>query len=243
MLSLFKNLFEKSSVPCLEVDVHSHLIPGVDDGVETMDEAIEAITALQKLGYKKLITTPHIMSHRFPNTKASLLQGLDTLTTELRRREIAIEIEVASEYYVDTHFLDLLEKDEILTFGKNYLLFELSYVSPLVALEEVVYKMKSSGYIPVLAHPERYTYWHNQFEQYVALKEMGVLFQVNAGSLEGFYTSEIAKVAQKLSREGMVDFLGSDTHRMNYVKAVERLQNIRVYTDLFKYNTILNDTL
>ena len=243
MINHIKNLFEKPSVDLLRVDVHSHLIPGVDDGVETVDEAIEVIVALQKLGYKKLITTPHIMSHRFPNTKASLLEGLEKLKVVLHERNIMVEIAVASEYYIDAHFLELLEKGEILTFGEKYLLFELSYVSPLVALEEVVYKIKSAGYIPVLAHPERYTYWHKKFEQYVSLKEMGVLFQINAGSLEGFYTPDIAKVAQKLSREGMVDFLGSDTHRMNYVQAVERLQQNRLYRDLFKYNTILNHTL
>jgi len=243
LLNHIKNLFENPSVQLLETDIHSHLIPGVDDGVETLEEAVEVILALQKLGYKKLITTPHIMSHRFPNTKEGLLAGLKKLKVALHSREIVIEIEVASEYYVDEHFLSLLEKGEILTFGKNYLLFELSYAAPLVALEEVVFKIKSAGYTPVLAHPERYTYWHNQFEQYVVLKELGVLFQVNAGSLEGFYTSAIAKVAQKLSREGMVDFLGSDTHRMNYVKAVERLQHNRLYRDLFKYNTILNHTL
>ena len=245
MITTLKSLFSSSEqeLPVVTTDIHSHLIPGIDDGSKTMDESIEMIEEFSALGYTKLITTPHIMSHRYPNTSTILIDGLEQLKKELVARHIEMEIEVASEYYLDDTVMELIEKRDILTFGENYMLFEMSYVQPLHHLEEMIFEMKVAGYRPVLAHPERYVYMHDDFDKYRRLKEKGVLFQVNIPSLGGYYSKPIQKVAKKLAEEGMIDLVGSDCHKMAHLHALKTVRANKTYAKLFKNNTILNNTL
>ena len=224
----------------LVVDIHSHLIPSIDDGSKSMDNSIELILALKELGYKKLITTPHT-SDMFPNTTEIILKGYQALMKELNKREIDINIDVASEYYADEHFEKLLEKNDILTFGdKNYLLFELSYFTPPHDLEDLIYEITRRGYTPVLAHPERYFYL---YDRYIEIKDMGVLFQVNINSTSKFYNKDIQKVSENLINNSMVDFLGSDTHHITHIKNLKKSFKQSLYKKLFKTNKILNNTL
>jgi len=245
MIATLKSLFSSSTqdLPTITTDIHSHLIPGIDDGAKTMQDSIEMIEEFVALGYTKLITTPHIMSHRFPNTSTVLTEGLKALQEELVTRNINIEIEVASEYYLDDTVMELIEKRDILTFGDNYMLFEMSYVQPLHHLEEMIFEMKVAGYNPVLAHPERYIYMHDDFDKYRRLKENGVLFQINIPSLGGFYSKPIQKIAKKLADEGMIDLIGSDCHKIVQLHALKTVRANKTYAKLFKNNTILNNTL
>jgi len=239
----FSFSFFKKSNTNLTVDIHSHLIPGIDDGSKSMEHSIELILALKELGYKKLITTPHT-SDMFPNSSETILKGYQALLEELKKRKIDITIEVASEYYADEHFEKLLEADDLLTFGeKNYLLFELSYFTPHHDLEDLVYEIKRKGYSPILAHPERYLYYHDSLDKYREIKEMGVLFQLNINSINGFYNKSIQKVAEQLINNSMIDFLGSDTHHMTHMKNLQKCLNDGLYRKVFKKNTILNDSL
>lgn len=227
----------------LDIDVHSHLIPGIDDGSKSMEDSITMITRMKDLGYKKLITTPHTMRHRYPNSSNTILDGLFAVREELAKRKIDILIEVASEYYLDEHFMTMLNDKDILTFNGNGLLFEMSYVMAPTDLKGMVLKMYAAGYQPVLAHPERYIFMHKDFSKYEMLKEMGVLFQLNINSLTGYYSKEVKKVAEELSNRGMVDFLGSDTHKMGQLERLETMLNSPVLHDVYKNNTILNHTL
>ena len=225
------------------VDLHSHLIPGIDDGSKDMQTSILLIRELQKLGYTKLITTPHI-SDMFLNSSQTILSGYKELKEELIRQDIDIKIEVAAEYYADEHFDSLLEKNDILSFGKEkYLLFELSYFTPPHDIDNLIYDIKLKGYTPVLAHPERYLYWHSDFNQYRELKEMGTLFQINLNSTTGYYNTKIQSIAEALIKNSLVDFIGSDTHHMTHIKSLKESLNQTLYKKIFKYNTILNDTL
>ncbi|HHC11194.1 MAG TPA: capsular biosynthesis protein [Campylobacterales bacterium] len=240
MFSIFK---KKPLATPLVVDIHSHLIPAIDDGSKSMENSIELILALKELGYKKLITTPHT-SDMFPNTTEIILNGYEALIKELKKREIDIEIEVASEYYADEHFEKLLDTGDILTFGdKNYLLFELSYFTPPHDLEDLVYEIKRRGYTPILAHPERYLYLHDSLNKYRDIKDMGVLFQVNINSTSGFYNKGIQKVSEQLIQNSMVDFLGSDTHHMTHIKNLKKSLKQTLYKKIFKKNNILNNSL
>jgi protein-tyrosine phosphatase len=235
--------FSEEPPPKLEVDIHSHLIPGIDDGAKTMEDSIRMIREFERLGYKKLITTPHTMSHRYPNTKTTILEGLAKVKTALEKEGIAMEIEAASEYYLDETIVDLIGRRELLTFGDNFLLFEMSYVTPILSLQEIIFEMKVAGYTPVLAHPERYVYLHGHFERYEALKEQGVLLQLNINSLGGFYDKEIQQTAIGLADAGLVDFVGSDAHKMRYLEALERTRKEEAYRRLFERNTLLNAML
>jgi len=240
VFSIFK---KKPLANPLIVDIHSHLIPAIDDGSKSMDNSIELILALKELGYKKLITTPHT-SDMFPNTTEIILKGYNRLTEELNKREIDITIEVASEYYADEHFEKLLDAGDILSFGyKNYLLFELSYFTPPHDLEDLVYEIKRKGYTPILAHPERYLYLHDSLDRYRDIKDMGLLFQLNINSISGFYNKDIQRVAEWLISNSMVDFLGSDTHHMTHIKNLKKSFKQSLYKKIFKNNNILNNTL
>ena len=240
----FLNFFDNSTKKSLvSVDIHSHLIPTIDDGAKDVERSIELILALKEMGYKKLITTPHV-SDMFPNSSKTILDGYNNLKSELKRRDIEIEIEVAAEYYADETFEELLKNRDILTFGKErYLLFELSYFTSPRDLESLVHEIKMAGYIPVLAHPERYLYFHNDISQYYNLKSLGVLFQINFISLEKYYSVEITNIVKKLIVDGLVDFIGSDIHHRRYIKFLEKSLNGSLYKKIFKKNTILNDLL
>ncbi len=225
------------------VDVHSHLIPGIDDGAQNIYESVALIRKLKELGFKKLITTPHIMSDKYPNNSEIIENGLQKLKKELVKKNIDIEVEVASEYFLDKHFLNLLKKRELLTFGDNYLLFELSYNSKPIFLESAIFEMISAGYKPVLAHPERYIFLHKNFNEYKWLKRKGLLFQVNLNSFSGYYSKDVQKIANKLAEEGLIDFIGSDTHKERQLQHLEKNLHSKVMEKIFKNNTILNESL
>ncbi|MCH9741458.1 MAG: capsular biosynthesis protein, partial [Epsilonproteobacteria bacterium] len=203
-------------------DIHSHLIPGIDDGAVDIETSIQLIEELKNLGYTKLITTPHV-SDIFPNTTKDILEGYRGLKSELLQRNITIELEVAAEYYADEYFGKLLESKDILSFGKeNYLLFELSYFTPPHDIDNLIYEIQLKGYTPVLAHPERYLYWHYDFNRYYELKEMGVLFQINLNSISGYYNEGIQLIVEQLIKNSLVDFVGSDTHHMTHIKNLKK---------------------
>jgi len=227
----------------VSVDLHSHLIPGIDDGAKNMEASIMLIKELKSMGYKKLITTPHV-SDMYNNSSETILEGYASLKKELKKQEIEIEIEVAAEYYADEVFEELLEKRDILTFGKEkYLLFELSYFTPPQDVESLIYDIKLAGYTPVLAHPERYIYFHDSIDEYINLRAMGTLFQINLNSIANYYSEEIGRVVKQLLLYGLVDFVGSDVHHMTHIKGLKRSFNHSLYKKIFKNNTILNDTL
>jgi tyrosine-protein phosphatase YwqE len=224
-------------------DIHSHLIPSIDDGAKDLERSIELILSLKEMNYKKLITTPHV-SDMFPNSSRQICDGFEILKAELLKREIDIEIEVAAEYYADEHFKELLKERDILTFGKEkYLLFELSYFTLPHDLESLIYDIKLAGYTPVLAHPERYVYFHDSLEEYKKLKEMGVLFQINLTSMSNYYSLAITKMVKELIMQGFVDFIGTDVHHRGHTKALQKALSSSLYSKIFKYNTILNDKI
>jgi len=224
------------------VDIHSHLIPNIDDGSDSLELSISIIKQLKELGFKKIITTPHIMSHRFPNTSEIIQKANYQLIHELKKVNIDIELEVAAEYYYDEHFLELINKRELMTFGNNYILFELSYTVKPFMLEQTVAKLLQAGYKPILAHPERYRYYNTEVH-YNNLKDMGLYFQINAISTEGFYGKNVKKSVEQIIDLGLVDFIGSDIHAQNYFNTFSKSLKGKIYKKIFQKNDIKNDYL
>jgi len=234
-MSFLSDIFKssKTKIPAdlsvLKCDVHSHFIPGIDDGAQTMDDSVALIREFYNLGYKKIITTPHILADGFRNTPEKILNGLEKVRVALKNENIPIQIEAAAEYYIDFDFGRKIEQEKLLTFGKpapnktsgNYLLFEVSYVNPPDNLEHIIFQLQTSGYKPVLAHPERYLFWARNFEKYEQLKEKGVLLQLNINSLTGYYSRETKKIAEQLIEKNMVDFLGSDCHHSGHTNLIK----------------------
>ena len=243
IFSFFKKKEKKSDAPGLNVDLHSHLIPGIDDGSKSMEESLNLLSGMEALGYKKVITTPHIMADAYRNTPKIIRGGLENLRRAALEKGISLEIEAAAEYYLDDGFEVLLDKGDVLTLKGGYLLFETSYFAKPLQIEEMIFSITSSGYIPLMAHPERYRYVKEFQKEYARFKELGVLFQVNLNSFGGYYGKDAKTKAAFLSQEGMIDFLGSDVHHEKQVKTLTSIFNSDVYRDIFTNNTILNDTL
>lgn len=227
----------------LNSDVHSHFIPGIDDGAKTIEDSVALITSMYHMGYKKVITTPHIMADYFRNTPEIIVFGLEKVRAALKQNNIPIQIEVAAEYYVDFDFERKLDEEKLLTFGDNYLLFEISYLNAPNSLEHIVFKMQSMGYKPVLAHPERYNYWHPYFSNYEKIIEKGVLLQLNINSLTGYYTQSTKKVAELLIERNMISLLGSDCHHTGHIDLMKNVIYEKHLQQLMESGNLLNSKL
>ena len=239
----FKKKEKKRRGPELKVDLHSHLIPGIDDGSKSMEESLILLKGMEALGYEKVITTPHIMLDAYRNTPESITEGLKSLHEAATKEGVKIEIEAAAEYYLDDGFEALLRKGNVLTIEGKYLLFETSYFAKPLQLEEMIFAITSAGYVPLMAHPERYRYVKDPSKEYERFKELGVLFQVNLNSFGGHYGKDAKQKVNFLSKQGMIDFLGSDVHHSKQVDTLSDVFLSEEYRDIFTNNTILNDTL
>lgn len=240
--------FEKKLPPIdiaglVKADMHSHLIPGIDDGSKSLEESINLIRSFKQYGYSKIITTPHIMSDYYKNTPQIINEGLTRLREELSRQKIDMQIEAAAEYYLDFDFSDLIQKEKLLTFGKNYLLFEVSYLNEPDNIDAIIFELQTSGYNVILAHPERYPFWYNNFKRFETLKDKDVLFQLNINSLAGHYSPGAKKTAEKLIDLGMVEFIGTDCHHANHLKFLEEALCQPAAHQLVQSGKLLNHTL
>lgn len=235
---------QKNNTNFLKVDMHSHLLPGIDDGSESMEESIALIKTYADLGFKKLITTPHIMGDFFRNTPEIINGKLQEVKKRLEIEGIKIELEAAAEYYLDEFFLGKLESGEpLMTFGDNYLLFETSYLNEPALLRETIFRIASSGYRPVLAHPERYSYMHDSFDKYKDLFDRGVYFQLNVNSLSGYYSRQAQKIAEKLIQNNMVHFAGTDCHGQRHLDTYIKTMGEKYYRKLEDLNLLNNQLL
>jgi protein-tyrosine phosphatase len=204
------------------IDMHSHLIPGIDDGAKSVDDSMMLIRSLYDLGFRKFYTTPHIMSDYFRNTPEIILEGLDKVRAAVRQEGIPVEIDAAAEYYIDDGFVKKLESEKLLTFGDSFLLFEISYINCPDNIDDIIFRMQVLGYKPIMAHPERYPFWFNNMEKYRAFRDQGVLLQVNINSFTGYYGLEARRTAEKMAEEGLIDLLGTDCHHMKHLEALKK---------------------
>ena len=240
-MNIFSFFYKIEQINSITIDIHSHILPNIDDGVKTLSESIEIIKKFKLLGYKKLIITPHIFSDLYPNTKDIIKEKLEIVRDALKEQNIEMILEASAEYYLDMEFLRIIEDDELLPFNKNYILFETPCSSQPIILEPAINALHQRGYIPVLAHPERYYYlYSDNLEKYRKLKRLGVLFQVNLKSLQS-QSKSIKRVASKLIQAKLVDFLGSDVHRMSDIIKTEKVLKSREYRTIMKKNNFLNN--
>ena len=248
---LFEFFTKKNKTSALDfsdvgVDIHSHLIPGIDDGAKTIEDSLILIKKIQELGFKEIITTPHIYSDYYPNTSAIILNGLEKVRAALKENNIDIPLKAASEYYLDEHFETLLNANDILTLDGKHILVEMSFFGAPPQLFQYLFKIQTKGYKPVLAHPERYSFYEGDLKKYEALKEAGCLFQINALSISGYYGPIVQRDAQKLLKAGMIDLIGTDIHHERHAEMLKKslnsaemqklLSNIKINNSLFSVN-------
>ncbi len=228
----------------IQTDVHAHWLPGIDDGARNIQESLLLIENLVKIGYQQLIATPHVMSDYYPNQPADILAAFERVQQAVAEAQISVKLSFAAEYYLDEWLWAQLEQQQkLLSFGKNYVLFETAFGNAPPFLESAIRQMQLLGYQPVLAHPERYQYFWENEKRLFQLKDQGLLLQVNLNSLRGYYSLPAEKLALKLLEKGLIDFVGTDCHRMAHLEYLPKLADKpRILEKLAKIK-LLNDTI
>ena len=222
MFSLFKTKPKLSDlIPEGAVDIHSHILPGIDDGAATISHTIKLLDGLNKIGFSKCIATPHTLPEIWENTSNGIKETFQTTKEQLQEPHQKMLQHAASEYMINEAFLERLHTEPLLTIKDNIVLIEMSYMNPPLALKEIIFEIQLKGYQPLLAHPERYLFYHQNTKMYQTLKELDVKFQLNLLSSVGYYGSSVATAADFLLKENYIDFVGTDVHHMKHIGAFE----------------------
>ena len=243
MLFFNKKTFLKDLMPEDHVDFHSHILFGIDDGATTFEESLGLIKALKTIGIHHFITTPHIIQHVWENTSEIIINRKNDVNQLLEKEGINVTLKAAAEYLMDDQFVQLFKNKELLTLKENYVLVEMSYINAPIQLYDIIFDLQVAGYKPVLAHPERYTFYHNNFNEYQKLKNTGCLFQLNLLSTVGYYGPMVSKTADFLLKNNMFDYVGSDVHHEKHISFFDKkiiIKNHQNLTSLMQNNTFFD---
>ena len=218
------NLFKekptlKELIPKGSVDIHSHILPGIDDGANNLKESIKLVSEMRNIGFDKIITTPHTYEGLYNNTPITIKNSFKLLPKDMIKEN---KIEYASEYLIDSYVIESIDNKSILCLKENHVLLEMSYINKHNNLYEIIHYVLINGYIPVLAHPERYIYFHENFNEYKKLKRVGCKLQLNLLSVTGYYGKNILYISEKLLKNNLIDFVGSDIHNLNHCNQFEK---------------------
>ncbi len=229
MFSFFSKKPTINQLP-ITIDMHSHVLPGLDDGSPDIETSMALIKGLSELGVKKMIATPHIIGDLYRNTPDNISYALMKVQFALKASSIPVEIQAAAEYMLDDHFMKLLHSGSpLLKLKDNLILTEQSYATPTNNLEEIVFEIITNGYSPILAHPERYNYYHHNYKYYHRLTELGFLLQVNLLSLTGYYGKPVAKAAAYILKNDLASFVGTDLHHARHLEAFQQHYNLQLF--------------
>lgn len=235
-ISKKKKRSENYSLDFIGVDIHSHLLPGIDDGAKTVEDSLRYIKALQQLGFSKFYTTPHIFMELYPNNPERIEKALNEVRNKATLENLAVDIYAAAEYMMDEQFKQLCQHQKMLVIGKSHILIEMSYAYESPVIEQYIFDLKIKGYTPILAHPERYSYYHRTLDKYYRFKEMGCLLQLNLLSLTGYYGKEVQRIGIKLLDKGWIDVVGTDVHHDRHIATLQKFTaNGGLYTILGQY--------
>lgn len=244
---IFDKLFEikntDGTLSILNTDMHSHLIPGIDDGSPDLDTSLECMREMYRLGFRKICLTPHFQSVKFQNDEDDVLERVEKLRSELVRNDIGIELAAGGEYLVDSGFQKRVSENKFLTINGKYLLIEFSFSQAILGLHELVFELQKLGHEVILAHPERYIYFHHHPKLPQTLKDAGVYFQANINSFSGFYGKSTQKTAYQYIKNGWIDFLGTDMHNWYYMKWLQETCHSRKFQNMLRKNTFENNKI
>ena len=235
MFSIFKKKSPKEKYYPISTDIHSHILPGIDDGSPDLETSIMLIKGLMEMGITRSVATPHIISDLYRNTPATIRAAQTLLQAELDRQQINFTLSAAAEYMMDAAFFELLKTGEpLLTVKDKLLLTEFSYLAMPENPKLMSFSILTSGYTPILAHPERYGYLHNSNKNYHLLQELGFLLQVNLLSLTGYYGPAVAKAGRYIIKNGLASYTATDLHHPQHLAALQDPKNQKIFKDVFK---------
>lgn len=229
----------------LRTDIHSHLLPGIDDGAADVETSIKLVQGLRELGYERFVTTPHVMWDLYRNDADSIGKAYRQLEVGLHANRQQVPIRAAAEYFLDHYFDELLDSNvPLLTIKDNWVLVEFSFVTPPMNFKEKIFNLQIKGYQPILAHPERYNYFVQEKEVFDELRTAGCMFQLNLLSLTGYYGKGPLELAKHLIRKKMVSLLGTDLHHERHLQALRSAgPALRAVKELLDSGAILNPTI
>jgi len=226
---------EKADWSFLKADMHSHFLPGIDDGSKSPEDTLTLLRGMADMGYTHIMTTPHVMIDHHPNTTHTIQSALQVAQQVVKDNNINIKLSAAAEYYMDDHFDHLLNTEKLLTIHKNEVLVEFSMMYEPPQLAQTLFNMQTSGYKPIIAHPERYMFFHRTPDKYQELKDRGCLLQLNLLALTGYYGQHVKNIADMLLAEGMYDYCGSDAHHEKHIGALNALGRSTDYYRVANY--------
>jgi protein-tyrosine phosphatase len=229
MFSFFNHFKPVKSADLLlsavQVDWHCHILPGIDDGAKNLDESLGMLEAYVRLGIQKIVATPHIHGDFFPNNRQTIALAHQQVAELISRHQLPLTLEYAAEYYADEHFRQLIANNDLLPIDEQYILFEWPMQQLPLSAQLMVEQIQKKGFVPVLAHPERYRYWHGKIRDLGEWKRMGVYFQLNLLSLTGHYGRSEKQMAQQLLDADYIDAVGTDAHGLRHLQKLEQLGN------------------
>lgn len=220
---MFDFLFKKKEPIQLwfNTDIHCHIIPGVDDGSPDPQTSADLIERMQRWGIQRIIASPHVTQETFENTPQTIAPALSRLNDELKLRGNDISVTNSAEYRIDEFFASQIDAGVLMPYPNNYILIENSFLQEPWNLDQIIFDLQVKGYKPILAHPERFSYYYNKRKRYQALHDAGALFQINVLSLSGNYGKAEKQVAEYLIENNLVDFCGTDLHRFSHADNID----------------------
>lgn len=219
MITFFRRHTKVDHIGWLGVDMHNHLLPAIDDGPADAVQSLDLIKGLMNLGFTRLYCTPHVFTECYPNTAETIYAALTVVKALLIKAGLTVEIHAAAEYMVDDTFRT---GKALLCLPGQYVLIEMSYYAEMPHIEQVIVELQLMGFTVVLAHPERYSFYHKRTERYRRLKDMGVLFQLNLLSLSGHYGNEVKQCADYLLKSNGYDLAGTDLHHGRHLQLLQQ---------------------
>lgn len=219
MLSLFKTKKHFVDIWAGTPDLHCHVLPGIDDGAKNIEDSLTMLSVYKDIGCNSIIATPHIMEGIYDNDKKTIGEAL----IALKERTKGMILLVGAEYMLDNLFKKSLKEDTVISFGDRYVLVEMSYFQPPENLKDLLFLILSKGYKPILAHPERYSYYHKEIGKLLEIKELGCAFQLNALSLCGHYGTKTKDIALELLKNQKYDYVGTDAHRVDHLNKLSTM--------------------
>lgn len=244
MFNFFKKNTASDTTPQylpLTLDIHSHILPGIDDGSPDMATSLQLIRGLYDLGIRESVATPHIIGDMYRNTPQIINDALKKVQQACKKAGIKMELSAAAEYMLDDHFMELLQKKEsLLTLYKNIILTEISYSTTPENLDAITAGITDRGYLPVLAHPERYHYYQQRLEKYFELKEMGFVLQINLLSLTGYYGKKAEKAVKFILDNNLASLAGTDLHHEKHLATLGEARN-RIIFQQYLEGKLFND--
>ncbi|RRN77886.1 protein tyrosine phosphatase, partial [Pseudoxanthomonas sp. SGD-10] len=228
-MDFFKKFFTKKefdikdSLAWLGADMHNHILFGIDDGSRDLAQSLELLKGMTELGFRKVICTPHVMEGVYNNTPVHIAAVYEQLLAAVRNENLNIELEFAAEYMIDEGIATWIESDQLCLLPHKHVLIEMSYLSESKSLFSIIKRLRDKGYQPILAHPERYNYYHSNFKIFQEIKKAGCYLQLNLLSVSRYYGESVKAMALTLIKAGLYDFVGTDMHHERHLSAIKEV--------------------